>query len=61
MIVALQINYDSRQHCVKKVRIWNFFGPYFPVFGLNMERYRVISPNAGKYRSEKLQIWTLFT
>ena len=56
MIVALQINYDSRQHCVKKVRIWKFFGPHFPAFGLNMEIYRVISPNAGKYRTEKLQI-----
>ena len=22
-------------HCVKSVRIWNYFGPYFPAFGLN--------------------------
>ena len=30
-------------------------GPYFPVFGLNMERYEVSSvfnPNAGKYGPE---------
>ena len=28
-------------HCVKSVRILSFSGPYFPVFGLNMERYGV--------------------
>ena len=26
-------------HCVKCVRIWSFSTPYFPAFGLNMERY----------------------
>ena len=30
-----------------------FFGPYFPVFGLNTEIYGVFSPNAGKYGPEK--------
>ena len=35
-----------------------FSGPYFPVFGLNMEIYEVnvnsvFSPNAGKYGPEK--------
>ena len=28
-------------------------GPYFPAFGLNTERYGVLSPNVGKYRPEK--------
>ena len=26
-------------HCVKSVHIWSFFGLYFPLFRLNMERY----------------------
>ena len=34
-------------HCVKSVLIRSFFDPYFPVFGLNTERYGVFSPNAG--------------
>ena len=34
---------------VSKYRV--FSGPYFPTFGLNMERY--FSPNAGKYEPEK--------
>ena len=38
-------------HYVKIVRIGSFSGSYFPAF----------SPNPGKYGSEKLQIWTLFT
>ena len=46
-------------HCVKSVRIWSFSDPYFPVFRLNT--LSVFSPNAGKYRPEKLRIQTLFT
>ena len=47
-----------------------FSGPYFIAFRLNRERYgvygvtgylSVFSPNAGKYRPEKLQIRTFFT
>ena len=30
-----------------------FSGPYFPVFGLNTERYAVFSPNAEKCGPEK--------
>ena len=26
-------------HCVKIVRIQSYFGPHFPAFGLNTERY----------------------
>ena len=42
-------------HCVKSVRIRRFSGPYFPAFGLNMEKYRVsllFCPNTGKYGPE---------
>ena len=48
-------------HCVKSVRIRSFSGLYFPTFGLNTERYFVLSPNVGKYGPEKLRIRTLFT
>ena len=27
----------AETHCVKSVRIWSFFGPYFPAFALNTE------------------------
>ena len=29
------------QHCVKRVRISSYYGPYFLAFGLNTERYEV--------------------
>ena len=39
--------------CVKSVRIRSYSGVYFPVLGLNTERYySVFSPNAGKYEPE---------
>ena len=28
-------------HCVKSLRIRSFFGPFFPAFGLNTERYSI--------------------
>ena len=28
-------------HCIKRVRIWGYFSPHFPTFGLNAERYGV--------------------
>ena len=40
-------------HCVKSIRIWNYSGPYFPLFGLNTERYGVslhIQSECGKMR-----------
>ena len=43
---------------MKNVRFWSFSGPYFPLFGLNMERYGVHT-DTGKYRPEKIQIRTL--
>ena len=33
--------YFLKIHCVEYVSILSFSGPYFPSFGLNMERYRV--------------------
>ena len=42
--------------CVKSLRIQSFFGPYFSIFGLNAETYRVnllISSSVGKYGPEK--------
>ena len=45
-------------HSVKSVLIRSFSGPYFPPLRLNTER---LSPNAGKYGPEKLQIRTHFT
>ena len=41
---------------VESVRIRSFSGPYFPVFGLNMEIYRVsfrIMSKCGKIRTRK--------
>ena len=49
---------------VKSVLIRSFSGPYFAALELNTERYSpylsVVSPYAGKYGPEKLQIRTLF-
>ena len=42
------------KHCVKSVRIRSYFGPYFPAFGLNTERYGVslrIQSECGKLRT----------
>ena len=43
IIKQIQIVVDLTQilHCVKGVHTQSFFGPYFPVFGLNTERYSV--------------------
>ena len=43
-------------HCVKNVRIWRFYGPYLPTFGLNTEIYSVnpsIQFKCGKIRTIK--------
>ena len=39
MIYNKSLRNMKNKHCVKSARIWNFSGPYFPVFGLNTERY----------------------
>ena len=38
-IVLLLNAYNG--HCVKSVRIWSNFGPYFPTFRLNTNTYGV--------------------
>ena len=41
-------------HCVKSVRIQSYFGPYFPAFGLNNDRYSLSLPiqsKCGKIRT----------
>ena len=46
--------YDLKVQCVKSVRIWSYSGPYFPAFGLNIERYSVslrIQSECGKKRT----------
>ena len=46
----------SKDHCLKKVHIRNFSGPYFPAFGLNTGRYGVslrIQSECGKIRTRK--------
>ena len=48
IILPLIKRFCRKYHCVKSVRIRGYSSPYFPVFGLNTERYGV-SPNAGKY------------
>ena len=43
-------------HCVKRVRIQSFSGPFFPAFGLNTEKYRVylcIQSECGKMWTRK--------
>ena len=42
------------KNCVKRVRMWNHYVPYFPVFGLNTKRYSVslrIQSECGEIRT----------
>ena len=51
-------------HCLKSVRIRSFSGPYFPAFGLNMERYSVslrIQSACGKIRTRKTPTMRILT
>ena len=53
----------SDHHCVKRVRIRSFSGPYFPAVALSTERYGVslcIQSEFGKIRTRKTRIRTLF-
>ena len=47
---------------VKSVRIWRFSDLHFNAFGLNTERYGVLSiqSKCGKIRTRKIRIRTLF-
>ena len=42
-------------HCVKSVLIRSYSGPHFPAFGLNTERYSVVSPNSVRLRENEDQ------
>ena len=54
---------DPSTEKVSKYEVYS--GPYFPLFGLNTERYfvclRIQFECGGKYGPENLRIWTLFT
>ena len=46
----------KNDHCVKRVHIRSFSGPYFSTLGLNIERYSVslrIHSECGKIRTRK--------
>ena len=63
-IFGKTIKFISYSHCVKRVRIRSFSGPYFPAFGLNTDRYSdlsVVSPNTGKYGPENFRTRKFFT
>ena len=51
--------FKHKIHCVKRIRIWSFSGPYFSAEW--SEYLSVLSRNAGKYRPGKLCMWTLST
>ena len=38
----MQSKWCNSIHCVKRLRNWSYSGPYFPTFGLNMERYGIL-------------------
>ena len=50
----LSVNVTLFLHCMKSVCIRSYSGPYFPAFGLNMERFEAslsIPSECGKIRS----------
>ena len=56
--------YQCANHCVKRVRIQSYSGPYFPTFGLNTGTYGVslrIQSECGKIRTIITPNRTLFT
>ena len=54
---------ENISYTVKSVRIRSYSGPYFPAFGLNMERYSVslcIQSECGKMRTRVSPNWDTF-
>ena len=51
---GLNLSVHNHNHCVKSVGIRSFSGPYFPAFGLNLERYGV----SVHIQAECWKIWT---
>ena len=61
MMEASLSNGQTQTHCVKIVRIRSYSGPYFPAFGLNMERYSAhhhIQSECGKIRT-RITLYTI--
>ena len=55
-VLCIITNNSRASHCLKRVRIWNFSGPYFPAFTLNTERCSLslrTQSNIGKIRTGK--------
>ena len=55
-VILKVLNTIAKSHYVKSVLIRSFFGPFFPTFGLNTERYGVslrIPSKCGKIRTRK--------
>ena len=50
--LAMMRKEAPHRHCAKSVRFRSYSGPHFPAFGLNVGRYSVFTPNAGKCRPE---------
>ena len=48
---------DLNSHCVKSVRIRSYFGPHFPAFRLNTERYFL----SLRIQSECEKLWARIT
>ena len=52
------------KHGVKRVKYGIFYGPYFPIFELNMEKYSVslrIQFECGKIRTRKNSVFGQFS
>ena len=69
-VSAFSVNSFSRRlfrldlHCVKSVRTWRFFCPYFPAFKQNTESNSLssrIQYGCGELWTRKLRIRTIFT
>ena len=53
-----------RSHCMKSVQIRSYFWSYFPIFGLNTERYEVslcIQSECRKIRTRKHSVFGHFS
>ena len=47
---------SERFHCLKSVGIRSYSGPYFPAFGLDMERYGVSLRTQSEYSKIRTRI-----
>ena len=49
--------YFTEFHCLKSVRIRSYSDQYFPAFGMNTERYAVITPNMDTIYAVFVSCW----